>query len=303
MKRLLFLLCIFVSATVQADTPPLSPEQTVRQFYQPYIESTPVATFGGTMVSARMGQALTLDERLALPGDMGWLDYDPICNCQDFDNLVLEKVAITQKDPAHAEATVRVRPFRDMNESVTQTLSLIMENQRWVIDDVISEQGSLYQQLNASNQQTLAALAALQRERAEDFIRALFDNLSHTPSPWTWVVSPEYRRATENYQRAVSRMGADRSYDDLFLYHNPLCDCIETQFVSLNTLSVEESDANHARIQVQLALGENETAASFNQVIVLQRIEEAWTVADVVRSPGGSLLAQMRAATARIEKE
>ena len=254
MKRLLFLLCIFISAAVQAGSPPLSPEQTIRQIYQPYIESTPIATFGGTMVSARMGQALMLDERLALPGDMGWLDYDPICNCQDFDNLVLEKVAITQKDPTHAEATVRVRPFREMNESVTQTLSLIMENQRWVIDDVISEQGSLHQQLNASNQQTLAALSALQRERPEDFVRTLYQQIADNTWPWTWVVSPDYDRAIEAYQHAVSRMGADRSSDGL-LFQTPLCDCIETQPVRLNTLNrqsgslVAQKRATAARIE------------------------------------------------------
>ena len=130
---LCFIFSTFSSVTSATD----SLEYTIRQIYQPYIESTPVATFGGAMVSARMGQALTLDERLTLPGDMGWLGYDPICNCQDFDNLVLENVAITRKDASHAEATVRFRPFRDRSESVTQTLSMMMENHRWVIDDII----------------------------------------------------------------------------------------------------------------------------------------------------------------------
>lgn len=297
MKRLLFLLCIFISAAVQAGSPPLSPEQTIRQIYQPYIESTPIATFGGTMVSARMGQALMLDERLALPGDMGWLDYDPICNCQDFDNLVLEKVAITQKDPTHAEATVRVRPFREMNESVTQTLSLIMENQRWVIDDVISEQGSLHQQLNASNQQTLAALSALQRERPEDFVRTLYKQIADNTWPWTWVVSPDYDRAIEAYQHAVSRMGADRSSDGL-LFQNPLCDCIETQPVRLNTLNVVESNTHRTRVQVNVTIGKT----AFTQEIVLQRFESEWKIADVIRQ-SGSLVAQIRATAARIEKE
>lgn len=291
---LCFIFSTFSSVTSATD----SLEYTIRQIYQPYIKSTPVATFGGAMVSARMGQALTLDERLTLPGDMGWLGYDPICNCQDFDNLVLENVAITRKDASHAEATVRFRPFRDQGESVTQTLSMMMENRRWVIDDIISEQDSLYQQLNASNQQTLAALSALQRPRPEDFIRTLYQHIDDNTWPWTWIVSPDYDRVINAYQHAVSRQDADRSSDGL-LYHNPLCDCIATQPVRLNTLNVMESTLHRARVQVNVTIGKT----AFTQEIVLQRIEDEWKIADVIRRQDGSLMEKMRAATARIEQQ
>lgn len=293
--RLLFLTLFTFSSVIYAED---SPKQAIQKIYQPYIESTPIPIFGGTMVSARMNQVLMLDERLALPGELSSLDYDPLCNCQDLEHLVLEKVAITQKDPTHAEAVVRFRPFRNNSQSITQTLSLRMENQRWVIDDVISEQGSLYDQLNASNQQTLAALSALQRARPEDFVRALYQQIADNTWPWTWTVSPDYDQAIKAYQHAVSRMGADRSHDE-FLYHNPLCDCIDAQPVRLNTLKVLESDSHRARVQVNVTLGKT----AFTQEIVLQRFESEWKITDIIRQQSGSLVAQIRATAARIEKE
>ncbi|EIA3336844.1 hypothetical protein ACSVMK_09060 [Salmonella enterica] len=66
-------------------------------------------------------------------------------------------------------------------------------------------------------------------------------------------------------------------------------------------------DASHvdatARVQIQLTLGENKTATLFRQEIVLQGIEGARMIADVIREQSGSLLAQMRTVTIRIEKE
>ncbi len=68
------------------------------------------------ITSARIQQALTLNDNLTLPGNIGWLDYDPVCDCQDFGDLVLESVAITQTDADHADAVVRFRIFKDDKE-------------------------------------------------------------------------------------------------------------------------------------------------------------------------------------------
>lgn len=300
---LLLIFALLTTTAAQAGTPPLSPEQTIRQIYQPYSDRSTPVMFGGTQVSARMNQAIKLDEQLALPGDVGSLDYDPICNCQDFDNLVLEKITLTPKDAEHVDATVRFRPFKANSDSITQTLNLIVEDNHWVIDDILNGRNSLYQMLNGDNQQKLATLAALQRELPQDYVRALFEHLSDNTWPWTWVLAPDYRQAIEGYKQAVSQMGADRSHDGLFLYANPLCNCTETQFVSLDELRLIASTPNSARIHVQLTLGEDAKEASLAQEIKLQRVDGDWMVADIIRLPIGSLLAQMRATTAKMEKE
>lgn len=299
---LLLIFALLTATAAQAGTPPLSPEQTIRQIYQPYSDRSTPVMFGGTQVSARMNQAIKLDEQLALPGDVGSLDYDPICNCQDFDNLVLEKITLTPKDAEHVDATVRFRPFKANSDSITQTLNLIVEDNHWVIDDILNGRNSLYQMLNGDNQQKLATLTALQRELPQDYVRALFEHLSDNTWPWTWVLAPDYRQAIEGYKQAVSQMGADRSHDELFLYANPLCNCIETQFVSLDELRLIASTPNSARIHVQLTLGEDAKEASLAQEIKLQRVDGDWMVADIIRLPSGSLLAQMRATTATMEK-
>ncbi|MEI5083762.1 DUF3828 domain-containing protein, partial [Pseudomonas aeruginosa] len=81
--------------------------------YQNYKSDATAPYFGETgeraITSARIQQALTLNDNLTLPGNIGWLDYDPVCDCQDFGDLVLESVAITQTDADHADAVVRFR--------------------------------------------------------------------------------------------------------------------------------------------------------------------------------------------------
>ena len=297
----IFILLNFVP-TAQAGMPLLSPEQTIRQVYQPYTGDTAYAKFDPSSFSARLRQAITLDEKLTLPGDGNWLDADPLCNCQDFQHLVLENVTVEQKYAGHADAKVRFRPFSVNPETVSQTLRLVAEGNRWVVDDIISNENSLYHSLNSNNQQTLAALAAMQREQPQDYVRALFEHLNDATWPWTWVVSDDYRQAVEIYEQAAFHTDTDKTHDWQYLYANPLCNCDATQFVSLNALKVVEHTATSARVQVKLMLGNNSQQSSFSQVLNLQRIEGDWTVADVVRPQEGSLLAQMRATTSKMEK-
>ncbi|OVD60334.1 hypothetical protein UQ28_07200, partial [Escherichia coli] len=77
---------------------------------------------------------------------------------------MLESVAITETDADHADAVVRFRIFKDDKEKTTQTLKMVAENGRWVIDDIVSNHGSVLQAVNSENEKTLAALASLQKE-------------------------------------------------------------------------------------------------------------------------------------------
>ena len=110
MKIILLFLAALASFTVHAQPPSLTVEQTVRHIYQNYKSDATAPYFGETgeraITSARIQQALTLNDNLTLPGNIGWLDYDPVCDCQDFGDLVLESVAITQTDADHADAWI-----------------------------------------------------------------------------------------------------------------------------------------------------------------------------------------------------
>ncbi len=162
MKIILLFLAAPASFTVHAQPPSLTVEQTVRHIYQNYKSDATAPYFGETgeraITSARIQQALTLNDNLTLPGNIGWLDYDPVCDCQDFGDLVLESVAITQTDADHADAVVRFRIFKDDKEKTTQTLKMVAENGRWVIDDIVSNHGSVLQAVNSENEKTLVPL-------------------------------------------------------------------------------------------------------------------------------------------------
>ncbi len=159
MKIILLFLSALASFTVHAQPPSQTVEQTVRHIYQNYKSDATAPYFGETgeraITSARIQQALTLNDNLTLPGNIGWLDYDPVCDCQDFGDLVLESVAITQTDADHADAIVRFRIFQDDKEKTSQTLKMVAENGRWVIDDIVSNHGSVLQAVNSENEKTL----------------------------------------------------------------------------------------------------------------------------------------------------
>ncbi|MWT90278.1 hypothetical protein GP954_34995, partial [Escherichia coli] len=48
----------------------------------------------------------------------------------------------------------------------TQTLKMVAENGRWVIDDIVSNHGSVLQAVNSENEKTLAALGKVRISRS-----------------------------------------------------------------------------------------------------------------------------------------
>jgi hypothetical protein len=68
-------------------------------------------------------------------GDVGTLDGDPICNCQDYEITSVE-VAVTASGPAKARADVR---FRNFGDPQSVTLDLVAAGGQWRVDDVHAE--------------------------------------------------------------------------------------------------------------------------------------------------------------------
>ncbi|POP43576.1 hypothetical protein CHU32_14470 [Superficieibacter electus] len=204
-KYILFGLSIILSCPVLAKTPPLSAEQTVRQIYQDYEQNDTSIYFGDirSPASSRIKNELALNDLLMPPGEIGWLNFDPICNCQDYDNFTLENITTSQHDADRASVTVRFRLFGQEPESTTQTLKLVTENGRWQIDDIVSQDGSLWQMLHNENQRILASLTSLQREQPQDFVGELFRHSTNSYWPWTGIFSPEYRQAVDEYYRST----------------------------------------------------------------------------------------------------
>ena len=88
-----------------------------------------------TVLSPRLLALVRLDAARTPAGDIGALDGDPICDCQDASGLRITNLKISGGD-GRAVATVRLR-FPDGPR--TLRLDLVALDGRWRVDDVHSE--------------------------------------------------------------------------------------------------------------------------------------------------------------------
>ncbi len=83
--------------------------------------------------SPRLLGLIRRDERNA-HGEVGALDGDPICDCQDPDGIRLVDLDVTTAGPGRATARARVRFAGARRE--TMILDLVTVRGRWRVDDV-----------------------------------------------------------------------------------------------------------------------------------------------------------------------
>lgn len=133
------------AAALRAATTPrddrADAEAFVRRLYASYSDdpqSRPQVDQGLDSVwSRRMAGLIRRDTELAA-GDMPYLDADPICNCQDWENLSVQSVALEPTPDGAMIATVR---FVNGGEETTTVLRLVREAAGWRVDDVINPYG------------------------------------------------------------------------------------------------------------------------------------------------------------------
>ena len=108
----------------------------VTGLYRAY-ERTPQVNYLGsrapTIFSPRLLALIRRDEQSA-KGDVGALDGDPICDCQDPDGIRLVDLDVGPAGPGRATARVQVRFAEGRAEAMT--LDLVSVRGRWRIDDV-----------------------------------------------------------------------------------------------------------------------------------------------------------------------
>jgi hypothetical protein len=114
-----------------------SPEAFVRALYAMYGASTPPEAMppGQEPLYSRMMNA-RIGADAKRPGGEPMLDYDPVCDCQDVENLTVTAVAVAQADPRAADASVG---FTNAGETKQLTLKLVKEGPMWKVDDVLVE--------------------------------------------------------------------------------------------------------------------------------------------------------------------
>ena len=92
------------------------------------------------------------DARLA-KGEVGFVDADPVCQCQDDSGLVAKLVSVTMTGPGAADAVVNLQY---PNETVALTLHLVPVNGAWRVHDLSTGEVKSY----------LAALLKANKEAA-----------------------------------------------------------------------------------------------------------------------------------------
>ncbi|WP_417232978.1 DUF3828 domain-containing protein [Brevundimonas sp.] len=113
------------------------PESFVRALYAVYavdgggLEALPP---GRDPIYGRTLNAMIGADFRKAAGKVPYLNYDPICGCQDSDGLTLDSVVVTGTGATEAEAVV---VFTNLGEQRTQTLKLLKEGQSWRVVDVL----------------------------------------------------------------------------------------------------------------------------------------------------------------------
>ena len=113
----------------------------VREVYASYQDDKPWPIDDSRLDdvwSPRMAALIRRDRELA-DGDLPWLDADPICNCQDFENIEVLDARASWNADHRVVVTVRFVNAGQQNTGVF----LLLGNpiQGWLIDDVLNPDG------------------------------------------------------------------------------------------------------------------------------------------------------------------
>ncbi len=132
------------SAAAAALTTPAQAEGAdsfVRELYAVYHDDPAVQSGqSGGVWSARTKDLW--DENFEVAQGVGYLGADPICACQDWQNLRVTSLVVTPTGPDSADAAV-VFVNGEPPETVRQTLKLVREDGQWAVDDIAWGQGHM----------------------------------------------------------------------------------------------------------------------------------------------------------------
>ncbi len=114
-------------------------EGFVRDLYAQY-DDTPLGTGPEAEPWSARTQALWNDNAQAAQG-VGYLGFDPVCNCQDWTKLAITDLTVTPAGPDRADAAV-VFVNGEPPVTVRQTLKLVREAGAWRINDIVWGEGA-----------------------------------------------------------------------------------------------------------------------------------------------------------------
>jgi Protein of unknown function (DUF3828) len=155
-------ICLASVASAAAAAPDVASARTfVEKLYSHYPSNPKQKAFDPTGKNARevfdpgMIAAFREDARLA-KGEVGFVDADPLCQCQDDSGLVAKLVSVTMTGPGAADAVVNLQY---PNDTVALTLHLVPVNGAWRIHDLETAEVKSYRaDLLKANKEAAAQL-------------------------------------------------------------------------------------------------------------------------------------------------
>jgi hypothetical protein len=132
-------LCVAASAAAAESATPASAEAFLRALYAPYLAGDTKVSPTGRAAPAIFDRRLTAlirKDQANAKGEVGALDGDPICDCQDFERLTELSIKVRPTGPGHAIADVR---FRNGSSPSTLTYTLVAHGSGWRVADIASQ--------------------------------------------------------------------------------------------------------------------------------------------------------------------
>jgi hypothetical protein len=135
MRRLAFILMFAVFSAFAHAQDASDPLALITDIYKSYTAETDVPGYSD-VYSKRLLALVDADLKAREPGDSGSIDWDVFVNGNDWQ---ISQLAITLVSKSATRAQVRAR-FFNFKEQQDQLFDLIIEDGRWVIDDVRATQ-------------------------------------------------------------------------------------------------------------------------------------------------------------------
>ena len=147
-------LTLLLAASSPNESPAIGPRAWIQHVYAGYANRDfspfdhPDRYFAPPLLTA-----INEDSRLA-HGEVGYLDGDPLCDCQDFERIRAEIRSLAR---ANRKATARLRVSLGVDQPRNLRLELVQTRAGWRIADIVTPgQGSLLRALEESNRKERA---------------------------------------------------------------------------------------------------------------------------------------------------
>lgn len=130
---------LFASTMLHAQTAAQA-ESFVRTTYARYTNAQSIddpqflRKDAPSVFSPSLLRLIRADQRNAPKGDVGKLDFDPICSCQDYDGLALKQLNVHLTEPHTAIASLTLNYPQPADIPVH--LALVWTSKGWRINDI-----------------------------------------------------------------------------------------------------------------------------------------------------------------------